>query len=198
MSLARKSCVIVGDPLSKRKLLMMKLNPKTRQIVNHEPLIVEEFSRSHPKFNFIVDFVSIDGNEYNSPILGKIYGNASVFVVCFSVISEESFNSAVGKWVNEIKEVKGNDAHIIIVGTECDKRNDDTKEVISYEDAIVAIRDKCWAYHECSIEHGDGIETLAEEIFRAAEVSAFAYEKSRKSSTLFERIRKSISRNSNA
>jgi GTPase SAR1 family protein len=193
----KKSCVIVGDVDSKRKSLLLKLNPKTKNL-DHEPLIVEDFSRSHPKFQIQVDFTSIDGNEENAPILRKIYESAKVFVVCFSVVSEESFKNAAEKWIPEIRAVAAT-APIILVGTECEQRSDEMKDSVLYEDAAMFVRyGSYFGYHECSTKNEDGIETLLEEIFRAALASDnSASERNRKSSSLLQRLRISLSRSSN-
>ena len=51
------------------------------------------------------------------------YPETNVFMLCFSVMSPTSFHNVIDKWVPEIRTHCPN-APIILVGTQCDLRND--------------------------------------------------------------------------
>ncbi len=51
------------------------------------------------------------------------YPSTDIFLVCFSVVSPTSFHNITDKWVAEIRHHSPK-APIILVGTQCDLRND--------------------------------------------------------------------------
>lgn len=51
------------------------------------------------------------------------YPNTNVFLLCFSVVSPTSFHNITEKWLPEIRHHSPK-APIILVGTQCDLRND--------------------------------------------------------------------------
>ena len=51
------------------------------------------------------------------------YPNTDIFLLCFSVVSPTSFHNLTDKWLSEIRHHCPR-APIIIVGTQCDLRND--------------------------------------------------------------------------
>lgn len=51
------------------------------------------------------------------------YNNASVFIVCFSLINEDSLENACTKWFKELKQL-GPKSPFILVGTKSDLRDE--------------------------------------------------------------------------
>lgn len=84
------------------------------------------------------------------------YTNASVFLVCFSVVSRSSFENVEDKWVPELKKY-ARGVPFILVGTQSDRRN---RVVSSQEGVELAKRLGAVEYAECSAKTRDGLRDV--------------------------------------
>lgn len=69
-----------------------------------------------------LDLWDISSNQYQSSQRKFIYPQANVFIVCYSIISLNSYNNVKNIWIKEIKESNPN-SQIILVATKKDLRH---------------------------------------------------------------------------
>jgi len=108
------------------------------------------------------------------------YPDTDVFLVCFSIISPDSFRNISQKWAPEIRE-HCPDTPIILVGTKADYRTDQTMLDALQEKNISIVHEieaqekarqiKALKYMECSGLSQDGLKAVFEEVVRVALVS---------------------------
>ena len=89
------------------------------------------------------------------------YNNSSVFIVCFSLINEDSLENACTKWFKEVKQL-GPKCPLILVGTKSDMRDEflnsgtpsKQKMAITYTQGLsMAKKHNFSAYYECSAKN---------------------------------------------
>jgi len=89
------------------------------------------------------------------------YNNSSVFIVCFSLINEDSLENACTKWFKEVKQL-GPKCPLILVGTKSDMRDEflnsgtpsKQKMAITYTQGLsMAKKHNFSAYYECSAKY---------------------------------------------
>ena len=125
------------------------------------------------------------GQEGYEQLRTLSYPQTDVFLICFSVISQTSFNNVKNKWVPEVKHYAP-DAKIILVGTKKDLRNNmDTinklqeqfLKPIFEEQAIEMVNEiGAFCYCECSALTQQGLSG----IFDQAIKSVFSVDKNTK------------------
>ena len=74
-----------------------------------------------PTFCFVVALWDTAGQEDYDKLRPLSYGNANVFLACFSVTSRLSFESIEGKWIPELRHF-GKGVPIVLVGCQKDLR----------------------------------------------------------------------------
>ena len=114
------------------------------------------------------------------------YPNTDVFLLCFSVVSPTSFHNINDKWLHEIRKHCPK-APIILVGTQCDLRNDvkvlielahyNERPVTENEAHTRAQNIGALAYVECSALTQKNLK----EVFDTAILAALDYNGSKKS-----------------
>ena len=97
------------------------------------------------------------------------YPQTDVFMVCFSIISQASFENVRSKWVPEIQH-HCPDTPMILVGTKSDLRGDTSMishlnsknlSMVDKEEALnVAKEVNAVEYHECSALTQDGLKSV--------------------------------------
>eukprot|EP00494_Astrolonche_serrata_P022741 UN22998 len=105
------------------------------------------------------------------------YPQTDVFLVCFSVISEPSFNNVQQKWIPEITHHAPN-VPIILVGTKSDLRNDqETIQRLSNQQRNMVTKQAADSltkeigavkYMECSALTQEGLKNVFDEAIRGA------------------------------
>jgi len=71
------------------------------------------------------------------------YDNTDVFLICFSVVRVSSFNAVATRWLSEIRRLCPT-TPIILVGTQCDRRDSVPGPVVS-DDRAAALADRVGA-----------------------------------------------------
>ncbi|KAM9991192.1 hypothetical protein ACTFIZ_004600 [Dictyostelium cf. discoideum] len=111
-------------------------------------------------------------SEYNL-LRPKNYQNVNVFLICFSIISNSSFNNILNKWNPECRHYSPN-IPIILVATKLDKRDDkeikDKLNPISYEQGHNTLMKKIKAiqYLECSALTKQGLKIVFDEAVKVS------------------------------
>lgn len=90
------------------------------------------------------------------------YANSNVFVVCFSIGSRTSFENVRDKWVPELRKHAPN-IPIILVGTQCDRRQNGGNLISEGEARKLAKSIKAAGYLECSAKSREGVKAIFSE-----------------------------------
>lgn len=123
------------------------------------------------------------------------YTNASVFLVCFSVVSRSSFENVADKWVPELKKY-ARGVPFILVGTQSDRRNGGpaSRMVSSQEGVELAKRLGAVEYAECSAKTRDGLrDVFVGAIMTSTNAKAAASERERAKPAVTQNTRKKSS-----
>jgi Ras-related C3 botulinum toxin substrate 1 len=117
------------------------------------------------------------GQESYERLRPMSYRGADVFVMCFSTMSQSSYDNIAEKWVPEIRHHRP-DTPILLVGTKTDMRDapdEEAKRVVeqqklspiaSAKGEELARRQKCVKYIECSAKTEHNIRAVFEEAVR--------------------------------
>ncbi|KAJ6235768.1 gtp-binding protein rho5 [Anaeramoeba flamelloides] len=154
------NCTVAGDGAVGKTCMLLSYTENSFPI-EYVPTLYDNYSATT-----MVDGEPININlwdtagqeEYN--ILRPLpYLQTDVFVVCFSIVSQGSFESVRYKWLPEIKHHCG-DLPIILVGTKSDIRSDHTilkkleeinREPVSYQQGMnLSKKVGAYKYIECS------------------------------------------------
>ncbi|KAK8892552.1 hypothetical protein M9Y10_029785 [Tritrichomonas musculus] len=162
-------CVVVGDEAS-QKTSVLDIYTNQSQGSN----TYDDFEKK----------TNVDGNEISLHLFDSLdqadykkYSDVDVFVLCFSLVTPQSFQSIEKTYAPAVKEANPN-AHIILVGTNIDERNDFSKHADEYkskgmepslQSAGEELKEKIGAvdYIECSIEKKINIDRIFDQAVRA-------------------------------
>ena len=120
---------------------------------------------------------SVQGQEDYDRLRPLSYPQTDVFLICFSIISPQSFENVKSKWWPEIQH-HAPGVPIILVGTKSDLRQDEGmlqqlqakgQRVISVEEAQARAKEiGAVCYMECSALTQEGLKAVFDEAIRAA------------------------------
>jgi len=172
-------CVVVGDGAVGKTCLLISYTsndfPK-----DYVPTVFDNYSAT----------VMVDGKQINLGLWDTAgqedydrlrplsYPQTNVFLICFSLISRDSLSNVTEKWVPEVSHHAPN-VPILLIGTKCDLRNDNTQaaNLISKEEgAKLAKEIGSVCYMECSALTQENLKNVFDEAVRAA----INYEKQKK------------------
>ncbi|KAF6027392.1 hypothetical protein EB796_014292 [Bugula neritina] len=173
-----KQITVVGDGGVGKTCLLISHKDKmfTEKYV---PTIFENFAEEiYVDGNLVnVELMDTAGQEESDRIRLLAYRKTDVFLVCFSVAAEDSYENIVLKWIPELRQHK-EDLRIILVGTKADLRDDDeTKDrlVLSGKSFVTAKKAeelckhiKAAKYIETSAKTADRVDEVFEEAARLA------------------------------
>ncbi|XP_041353451.1 cell division control protein 42 homolog [Gigantopelta aegis] len=120
----RVKCVLVGDGAIGKTSLVVSYTTNGYP-TEYVPTAFDNYSvvvtvDSHPVRLNLCDTAGQDDFDSLRPLC---YPNTDVFLLCYSVVSPTSFHNILEKWVPEIRKHCPK-APLILVGTQCDLRND--------------------------------------------------------------------------
>jgi GTPase SAR1 family protein len=125
----------------------------------------EDYGENSKIFNFffLIDFLSKDSMRTMS------YPGTDVFLICYSVISRESFANVKLKWVKELQKMCPGVPYVL-VGLKTDLRTDETitqaleksggSPITRQEGENLAAEIKAYKYVECSALKGEGLNDV--------------------------------------
>jgi len=171
-------CVVVGDVAVGKTCLLISYTTNAFPGVNI-PTVFDNYSA-----NLMVDSWPINlglwdtaGQEDFDRLRPLSYPQTDVFLVCFSVISNSSFENVKTKWVPEIQHHAPN-VPILLVGTKSDLRKDENtiKQLNSRQQSMVALEAAqrmvkeigAVNFLECSALTQKGLKQVFDEAIRVA------------------------------
>ena len=178
--LQRINCAFVGDPTTgKTSLIWRFLTGKYKDMQKNITIGWEKSSK-----NLMVDGIPIELNVFDSSGLEDydrlrqmFYPETDVFILCFSNISQVSFENIKSKWLPEVKNICSK-TPLILVGTKCDLRDDEkTVSILKKNNQVPGTFKSGWdlskricaeKYLECSALTGEGVKNVFEESIRSA------------------------------
>ena len=171
-------CVLIGDDAAKKSEIISNYvlgkNVKVfiQMVFKNYHLSVEVDGK--PVQLILSNILNKDDFDEMHPLF---YGDADVFLVCFSIASFASFSNISDKWIPEIRHYCPK-TPLILAGTECNLRNDEKaisdlkktgKIPIEYEAGLqLAEKINASKYLECTAVADESVNKLFEELIRIA------------------------------
>eukprot|EP00005_Dracoamoeba_jomungandri_P006993 CAMPEP_0174272322 /NCGR_PEP_ID=MMETSP0439-20130205/50853_1 /TAXON_ID=0 /ORGANISM="Stereomyxa ramosa, Strain Chinc5" /LENGTH=197 /DNA_ID=CAMNT_0015362807 /DNA_START=66 /DNA_END=659 /DNA_ORIENTATION=- len=133
----------------------------------YTPTVFENYSKNVMLGGklYNLSFYDTAGQEEYDKIRPLSYKLTNVFLICFCVSSRTSLKNVTQKWVPEVTHHCPTGTKILI-GTKSDlKQNDDTGQMISYEEGkTISEEIEAAGFFECSAYDLEGVEELVKEI----------------------------------
>ena len=107
-----------------------------------------------------IDFFDTAGQERYKSIALNIIKNADGILLLYDVTQQGTFDS-ISQWINDIENVKGEDAIIVLIGNKCDLTEDRKIDKEKGEELANKYR---VSFFETSNKFGTNIETAALEL----------------------------------
>lgn len=171
-------CVVVGDGAVGKTCLLISYTTNAFP-GEYIPTVFDNYSA-----NVMVDGKTINlglwdtaGQEDYDGLRPLSYPQTDVFLCCFSIISQHSYENVKSKWYPEIQH-HAPGVPIILVGTKADLRDDQSvikslgskgQRMVTLEEAEVRCKEiNARCYMECSALTQEGLKQVFDEAIRAA------------------------------
>jgi len=154
---------VVGDGDTGKTCMLIVYKDKKYEDY-YVPTVFDSYSmnvRVHGKTCTII-LQDTAGQEEYDRLRPLAYPETDVFVMCFAVDKEASFQNIVHKWIPEIRHHRPT-AKIILVATKCDLRDTCPKPISSKEGESLRDKIKADGYVECSSKFMWNINRVFEE-----------------------------------
>jgi len=170
-------CFVVGDEaVGKNHLILSYLD---KDLYSSESIIFDNYCTTFMVENipYTLTIRKASGVENYDNIRSVLYDKTDVFLVCFSVVSQTSFDNVKKKWFPEILKFRP-DVPCLIVGTQIDRLQEQstldqlekkyTKPITEMQGRLLAKELKAYKYVQCSAITKKGVKKVFEEAIIAA------------------------------
>ena len=171
-------CVVVGSGTVGKTCLLVAYAKKVFP-EEYIPTVYDNYSTTLTVDGIPINLLLLDtpGQDDYDRLRPVSYPKTDVFIICFSVVNPETFDSVWDKWYPEVAHYCP-DAPIILVGTKTDLRRD--AEAIRqlrrshrtpvYRSEAEFLKEEIGSvkYMECSAMTRDGVQAVFEEAVKAA------------------------------
>lgn len=163
----RMKLVIVGDGAVGKTCLIMAYAENSFP-EGYVPTVFDTYSMSidlKPDDKKIIEIFDTAGQEEYDRLRPLAYPGTNLFMVCFSVERESSFENIKQKWVPEVRNHVPR-ARIMLVGTKMDLREQSGSKAVSTRRGV-KLSDEIGAecYMECSAKTREGLNEVFAESF---------------------------------
>jgi len=162
-------CVVVGDGAVGKTCLLVSYTtndfPK-----DYVPTVFDNYNATVMVDNQQINLGLWDtaGQEDYDRLRPLSYPQTNVFLVCFSLISEDSYHNITEKWVPEVSH-HAPGVPLLLVGTKCDLRKDPKHKCMATEMGEKLKQDiHAVKYMECSALTQENLKEVFDEAIRAA------------------------------
>ncbi|KAH6938605.1 hypothetical protein HPB50_011012 [Hyalomma asiaticum] len=161
--------VVVGDGMVGKTCLLVAFTTGAFPGNDYEPTVFDNYAGS-----LLVDGVTANltlwdtaGQEDYEKLRPLSYPGSDVFLLCFSISSEASYNNIYTKWQPEAQAPLSHDS--IRLTTKADLRQEESAEDLVSRAAgkKLASKIKAYSYIECSAKTGERVKEVFEEAARA-------------------------------
>ena len=104
--------------------------------------------------NITIRFEDTSGQERYRSLASNFIKNADGILLMYDITDMETFK-AISRWIKSIKEIKGNDCPIILIGNKCDLED---KRKIAKEDGEKQAKDNGFLFFETSCKDNINIQ----------------------------------------
>lgn len=169
--------VVVGDGAVGKTCLLISYTTNSFP-EEYVPTVFDNYSASITVGETPINLALWDtaGQEDYDRLRPLSYPETDVFCICFSVVSESSFENVKTKWVPEIKQ-HCPDALIMLVGTKLDMRDDpkiiekmknENQNMITYQQGNQLAKEiKAVKYMECSALTQKGLRAVFDDSIKS-------------------------------
>jgi len=158
--------VIVGDGAVGKTCLIMAYAENSFP-EGYVPTVFDTYSMTidlQPGVKKIIEIFDTAGQEEYDRLRPLAYPGTNLFMVCFSVERESSFENVKQKWIPEVRHhVPG--AKILLVGTKTDLRETEANTIGKKRGARLSEEIGAECYMECSARTRDGLNDVFVECF---------------------------------
>lgn len=162
--------VVVGDGMVGKTCLLVAYTTGAFPDSDYEPTVFDNYAGT-----LVVDGVTANltlwdtaGQEDYEKLRPLSYPGTDVFLLCFSISSEASYNNILTKWQPELKH-HCPAAPYILVATKADLRQEESAGALVTRAAgkKLSSKIKAYSYVECSAKTGASVREVFEEAARA-------------------------------
>lgn len=152
-------CVVVGDKVSDKNRLCYRA--QHNEIPVYVPTFLENVNLviHSPQGTVVINVLSTEGQEEYDRLRPFQYPQTDVFLLTYSVTSQESFNNIHAKWLPEVK-YHCPDAAIVLVACNIEQREAADQQTISTQQGEVLAQAIGARYVECSARTGENVQQV--------------------------------------
>lgn len=162
--------VVVGDGMVGKTCLLVAFTTGAFPGNDYEPTVFDNYAGS-----LLVDGITANltlwdtaGQEDYEKLRPLSYPGSDVFLLCYSISSQASYNNILTKWQPELKHHCPSTPYVL-VATKADLRQEESAEelVSRASGKKLASKIKAYSYVECSAKTGERVREVFEEAARA-------------------------------
>lgn len=153
-------CVMTGDGGCGKTSMLISYTTNTFP-GDYVPTVFDNYTANVMFGNEPIGLILYDvsGQDDYDRLRPLAYPQTDVFIICFAIDREASFNNVRTKWMLEVG-YHAPGVPIILVGTKADRRSDKIALISSQQGATLAQEMGAKSYHECSALTQEGLKAV--------------------------------------